>query len=186
MKFFIIGHGRHGKTEAAEFINKITGLTFADSSKFAAKVVRPYLEQVHFITYPSLAACWQDRHNHRSKWYEAITQYNSHDMSRLSQAIFEECDIYAGIRNREEFIASKHLSDLAVWIDASDRCGLEPESSMTIRREDADIVVENNDTLLRFHQKLARLMGSLGVLRPGPVIATETVHGVKDRAWLKR
>lgn len=157
MKLFVIGHGRHGKTEAGEFLSRSCGLKYCDSSEYMSeRVVRPYLSD-RGIEYANAEACYEDRHNHRSKWYDAISEFNGDDPTSLSRAIFAENDIYVGIRSRREFLASKHLADLSIWVDASERCDPEPEGSMTILKCDADMVIYNNDGLGDFHQKLVRL-----------------------------
>lgn len=157
-KLFIVGHARHGKTYAGDFIARHAGLKAVDSSKFAAdRVVMSWMKENLGIQYDDAEECWADRHSHRDSWYKAITGYNTPDLSRLSREIFEENQIYVGIRNRDEFIASKSCADLSIWIDASERLPKEPASSMSIKREDADIVVFNNGSVKEYNQKLQNL-----------------------------
>jgi hypothetical protein len=157
MKIFIIGHGRHGKDTVAEFIERHYGLTFESSSMFCAeRVCRPWMERVHAITYDSLEECYADRHNHREAWYNAIMAYNKGDPARLSQEIFTEYDMYVGIRSREEFLAARDLSDLAIWVDASDRLhSFDP--TCKILKSDCDIILDNNGTLEEQGYKITRL-----------------------------
>jgi hypothetical protein len=156
VKLFIVGQGRHGKDTVAEFVREHYGLTFESSSMFCAEhVVTPWLEKMG-ITYDSLEECYADRVHHRMDWYEAIRSYNREDESRLSTAIFASYDMYVGIRSRVEFLASRHLSDLSIWVEASDRWpAIDP--SCKILREDCDIIVDNNGTIEELYGRLARL-----------------------------
>ncbi len=146
MKVFICGHGRHGKDEFAQLLSKYSGLSFVSSSLFVAKhVCMPYLERLG-IRYDKIEDCYEDRHAHRQEWYDAIREYNREDKSRLSRAIFARYDVYVGIRDVEEFLASQHLADLSIWIDASERIQtLDPTCKIT--SDLCDIYVDNNGTL---------------------------------------
>ena len=156
MKLFVCGHGRNGKDQAAEFINKRLGLTFKSSSRFAAEtVVMPYLADLG-IKYESIEDCYEDRFNHRELWKEAITRYNESDLTRLSRRIFEKYDMYVGIRCHREFLKAKHLSDLSIWIDATSRV---EESHKT--PDMCDVRIDNNGTLEDFESKIARLCNLL-------------------------
>ena len=156
MKLFVIGQGRHGKDFAAEIIQDLYGLTFESSSMFCAEhVVGPWLENLG-ITYDSLEECYEDRVNHRMEWYNAIRAYNKGDESRLSAAIFDKYDVYVGIRSRVEFLASRSISDLSIWIEASKR---KPQVDPTckILPADCDIIIDNNGTKEELRYKLTRL-----------------------------
>jgi len=156
MKLFIIGSGRHGKDTVGEIIHKNYGLTFRSSSMFCAEnVVRPWLENLG-IFYNTIEECYEDRTNRRVEWYEAIRDYNKNDESRLSSAILSTYDIYVGIRNRVEFLASKHLSDLSIWVDASKRVNI-ADPTIKIKPGDCDIIIDNNGTEEELHEKVTRL-----------------------------
>lgn len=162
MKLFVVGHGRHGKDTVAEFVQENYGLTFESSSMFCAEhVVRPHMESLG-VAYKSLEDCYDDRSNHRIEWYNAIRAYNKDNESRLSSAIFDKYDMYVGIRSRVEFLASKHLSDLSIWVEAAERVTVE-DPTCKIFPGDCDIIVDNNGTELGLHQRLTRLFD---LLRP--------------------
>lgn len=157
-KIFVVGHGRHGKDTVGEMINEACGLTFESSSMFCAEhVVRPWLEKLG-ITYDSLEECYADRVNYRIQWYEAIRAYNEGDESRLSAAIFSKYDMYVGIRSRIEFLASRSLSDLSIWVDASERIP-QIDPTCKILATDCDIIIDNNGTEEELRKKLDRLLG---------------------------
>lgn len=160
MKLFVIGHGRHGKDTVAEFVREKYGLTFESSSMFCAEhVVTPWLEKMG-ITYDSLDECYEDRVNHRMDWYEAIRAYNKDDESKLSTAIFASYDMYVGIRSRIEFLAARHLSDLSIWVEASERWP-DIDPTCKILREDCDIIIDNNGTIEELYLRLTRLFDNL-------------------------
>ncbi len=45
------------------------------------------------------------------------------------------------MRSRDEFEKSRNDFRFVVWVDASFRCSPEYETSMELRREDADLVI---------------------------------------------
>ena len=157
MKLFIIGPGRHGKDTAGDFFKEHYGLKAVPSSLFMAeRVCWPYMENLGFH-YATLEECFNDRHtgNNRCRWRDAIAEFNGPDPARLSSEIFAENDIYVGIRARREFLAAKPLSDLSIWVDASERVP-EIDPSLDILKSDADIVIDNNGTVPEFLEKLRR------------------------------
>lgn len=145
-KILILGYARHGKDTAAEMLSQDYGLCFTSSSQFCAEaIVRPALA-AQGIVYPDTQACFADRERHRSKWYDAIAQFNASDPARLGRTLFQQFDIYCGLRNAREARALRTagIPDLTLWIDASRR-GVPPEatSSCTVTPADADVVVDN-------------------------------------------
>ena len=148
MRIFILGHGQHGKDEVAKILcRKQPRLSFKSSSEVAAEtVVRPYLAE-RGIVYTTLHECYEDRSNHRKHWYDAITAFNQPDRTKLPMMIFAESDIYVGLRNREEFLAMKNFVDLTIWVDAGRRVAPEDESSNTVFRSDADVIIDNSTTI---------------------------------------
>ena len=148
MKILLIGHARHGKDTVSEMLVYLMGLTFRSSSDFVnERAVFPVLAPKY--GYQTLDECYQDRVNHRKEWYELLREYNGDDPARLGRELFEEYDIYCGLRHREEFQAMKDesLFDVCIWIDAGKRLPPESLESMTLTKEDADIVVDNNGSL---------------------------------------
>jgi hypothetical protein len=156
-KIFVIGHGRHGKDTVGEMIQDICGLTFESSSMFCAEhVVTPWLADLG-ITYDSLDACYEDRINHRVEWYNAIRAFNEGNEARLASAIFDKYDMYVGIRSRIEFLAARGLSDLSIWVEASERVP-QVDPTCKILSTDCDIIVDNNGTEEELREKMARLL----------------------------
>lgn len=159
MKLFITGYARHGKDSAAKIIHDLYGLTFESSSHFCMNLfLRERLREVYGLEYPTAEACFEDRMNHRAKWAVEIAKYNQDDPARLSRAIFEEYDIYVGIRSKVELDAARHLADLVLWID---RPGWEEEakSSNTLDPGVADIVISATN-LDEMQLKIQRLFAA--------------------------
>lgn len=157
MRLFVVGPGRHGKDTVAQMIKGRLGLDFASSSEFVAKkACRPWLKEVYGIEYDTLEECYADRINHRAKWREAIENYCGDDLQRMSREIFQEHDVYVGIRRRKEFLASKHLANISVWVDASERIK-EQDESLDILESDCDVTVTNNGGLEELKLKVRLL-----------------------------
>lgn len=156
MKLLILGHARHGKDTAAEYLRDRHGISFHSSSLFlAANVIRPALAG-RGMFYDSFEECYADRVNHRALWRELIEDYNAEDPARLAKAILAEVDCYVGMRMEREFWASRSLFDAIFWIDASGR-GLPPEGadSMDITFDPAWMVrIDNGGTLEALHAQL--------------------------------
>lgn len=162
MNYVVFGYKRHGKDTACEFLEARFGLKFASSSRFACdKFLFEQLRESH--GYQTADQCFEDRDSHRQLWYEAIRNYNADDRTQLGRELFEEHQIYCGIRDREEFYALKEagLFDLAIWVDASERKPPEDTTSMNLTPKDADIILTNNGTLDDLAMKLERLFSAL-------------------------
>lgn len=157
MKIFITGPGRHGKDTVSQLFCDNLGLRFSSSSMFVAeRAVRPHLEEHHGLVYSTLKECYDDRVNHRTKWRYAIAEYCKHDLQRVAKEIFALHDIYCGIRRREEFLASRHMADLSIYVDASERV-LGPDLSLDIKPKDCTFTLDNNGTQSELVKKVSDL-----------------------------
>jgi len=172
MKLLITGYAEHGKDTVCEILAQKFGMTFVSSSYFCMnRAVIPWLAE-RGITYPTQAACFIDRVNHRAEWHNAIADYNTPDKARLGKELFAEADIYCGLRSFEEFAAQKRLRlfDFSIWVDAIRRVPPEHWSSITIRKEDCDFALDNNrsledlqDNVKILHERLRRTAGLVGL-----------------------
>lgn len=159
IKLMIMGHARHGKDTACEYLRDKHGLTFKSSSEAACEIViYPTLKELH--GYKTIEECFNDRVNHRQTWYDLIRRYNLKNPTRLAQDIYATNDIYCGIRSIHEFdaIEAAGLFDLSIWIDASHRLPAESQDSCTVTKQDADIVISNNGTVEQLYAALDRMM----------------------------
>jgi len=163
MKLFILGHARHGKDFAAEILADEFGYRHESSSHFCMRVfLREAVEAELGFAYDSDDQCFDDRVNHRQLWFDLIRDYTRHDPAKLARQLFDRYDIYVGIRSRIEYAAARHLADLSIWIDATDRLGtpLNVHPDM-VQQSDADVIVQNNGTPEEFRAKLCRLFSRL-------------------------
>lgn|GEM_PF-798405 len=147
MKIMVCGHGRHGKDQFCEFL----GLPFTSSSMIALEtVIWPEMWNL----YETKEHCFEDRVNKREQWAEMIRAYNTPDLTKLARDIFAECDVYCGIRSRDEFLKAKEegLFDLAIWVDASERVP-EVDPTCEVLMSDCNIIIYNNGTLEEIKEK---------------------------------
>lgn len=157
-RLLIIGHGRHGKDSVGEILRDHYGLRSVSSSEFAAqKAVFPLVSDL----YPDWRAAYEDRHAHRDLWFHAIRAYNLRPGPMLAEQILEDHDIYTGMRARAEFERSRHLFDLVVWVDASDRLPPEPGGSMELGPDDAGWIIDNNGPADALPGEIAKMLDRL-------------------------
>lgn len=159
MKLIVMGYGGHGKDEVCQRLQERYGLTYKSSSITAAElVIYPILKGL--MGYKSLWRCHADRVNHRELWYELIKAYNHMDRTRLAREIFNQVDVYCGIRDREEYLATRAaaLFDFAIWVDASKRNPPEDDHSCTLNPSDADYVLDNNGPMDDLDEKIRSMM----------------------------
>lgn len=155
MKILILGHKQHGKDTAAEYWATHFGLKFKSSSMAVCEIFLFDLLK-DGLGYETVQECFEDRVNHRKRWYDEIVKYNDGE-NKLTKEILKENDCYVGMRSIEEFNNSKHLFNYIIWIDASKRMPLEDSESMTIPNTVATITIENNETEEEFYKELDRI-----------------------------
>lgn len=160
-KLLIGGMGRSGKDTACEILEEQFGMTFTSSSWAAAEIFIFEQLRLHH-NYKTVQECFDDRHSgdNRMLWYDMITEYNTDDKARLAKDILKKSDIYCGLRSKEELDECKRqgVFDLTIWIEATDRIGItESSGSITVTKDDFDIIIENNTSLTDFEQKIIRL-----------------------------
>ena len=142
-KVLVIGHARHGKDTFCEML-KERGLSFESSSEAALEeAIWPLLKGF----YKSKKECFEDRVNHRALWFTLIRYYNTPNKSKLAEVILSKSDVYCGIRNLEEFEASKHLFKHIVWVGAEKRKPLEGSDSFELDIVDCNYFIDNNGSL---------------------------------------
>ena len=144
-RLLIIGHGRHGKDTVAQMIADKMGLKFSSSSDFVGrKAIWPIWGSERYDSYEAM---FEDRVNFRSTWGDLIEAYNTPDASRTgSEMIQEGNDMYVGMRRVREWAAcmKNKVFDHVIWVDACNRLPLEPANSMEMKREHADMFIDNN------------------------------------------
>lgn len=157
MKLLVIGFAQHGKDTVAHRIAQRLNLACASSSEVAGRVcVYPALQPKY--GYKTFQECFEDRVNHRPEWFSLIAAYNAQNPARLVWEILSRYDIYIGLRSRREFKAARSLFDHVLWVDASQRKPKEPSTSCELGPQDADIIIDNNKSLLETFQALDKLV----------------------------
>lgn len=162
LKLLVIGHGRHGKDTVCEMLRDEYNYNFISSSQFCADhFIYNELKDKH--GYNTAEECYADRHNHRKLWYDMISDYNLEDPGLLGSEIFKEYDIYCGLRNIREWRKMKQdgTYDVCIWVDRSKHLPPEDESSMSLTKECADVVLDNNGSLDDLRSKLKELIDTI-------------------------
>lgn len=161
-KLLVIGHGRHGKDTVCEMLRDVYNFSFESSSRFCSKLFIYHALKDKY-NYRSEEECYDDRHNHRSEWYNAICDYNNPDPSRLGKDIFKEHDVYCGLRNKKEYhaLANCKAFDYAIWVDRSEHLPLEDPSSMSLHQWMADYTIDNNGSLQDLEFNIKHLIDNL-------------------------
>lgn len=177
-RLMVMGHGRHGKDTVCEILRDNFGYQFISSSDIATrKIIMPKIRKLYEawedtgsypINQPSIRwydtpeECFEDRHtgNNRAFWYDTIVEFEKDDATALGKLIFEENNIYCGIRNKRSYHALRNAGMFykSIWVDRSDHEPPEPTSSNSIEQWMADFTIDNNGTLAQLGQETVRLM----------------------------
>lgn len=182
-KLFVVGWGRHGKDQFAEYMREFyPHISFVSSSLFVAEqAVFPHLKERY--GYENVEQAYDDRHNHRAEWKQLISEYNKDDKAKMARELFEKHDIYVGIRCREELEAARELSDLVIWVDRSKYVPPEGEESMTITKDMADIIVDNNGSLAELRERARRIAAPF-FEKPNHYIVSDIVREENAKTFL--
>lgn len=194
-KLLILGHARHGKDTVAEILQRDYGFSFTSSSLFCAEHViweavnNPTAALEHHVAagcpglteselgselammrdqqYANAVDCFNDRGNFRTAWFALIAGYCYPEKERLTREIFEENDIYVGIRNKREYYAAvnANIVDGVIWVDASERVDQEPMASCTVEPWMSNWIIDNNGSEEELHRNVHQLMTTLGFER---------------------
>ncbi|MEE8597955.1 MAG: hypothetical protein V3S69_00255 [Dehalococcoidales bacterium] len=137
-------------------------MSFQSSS--AAALVNYLLPTLKtLLGYENSVEAFEDRVNHRALWFELIKAINFNDPTTLGRKIFEDKDVYCGIRNITEYAAIReNIPDtLSIWVDASKRCEPEDDKSCTVTPDDMDIILDNNGTIDELKAQINDLVAAL-------------------------
>ena len=149
MKFLLIGDAGHGKDTVAEIWKALNGITFNSSSMQAAQtfLFDKINKDPKMPSYGTIVMCHADRKSFRQYWFDAISEYNEKDPTRLCKEILKNNDGYIGLRSRREFQQARieGLFDIVIWVDRSSQVDGEETNELT--KEDADIVLDLNGSM---------------------------------------
>ena len=168
MKLLVIGHARHGKDTFCEMLRDRYGMRFETSSLVACREFLFDLSVEHGLGFVSPEDLYKRRGEVRPWMHDEIRAFNEGDLTRLARLVTKDNDIYCGMRNREELEACKAAAvfDAVVWVDRCEHLLPEPMESMQLRKNDADVVIDNNGSLkdLQDQADFLMLMFRLGQL----------------------
>lgn len=145
----ILGMGRAGKDEAAEFLAKTFGLQRVKSSSLNAL---PFV--AHMLGMEPEHA-YAERHQHREFWVEACNQLRKTDLTRLARWCLGQCDFAVGLRGRDEVpaVVKGGVVDLTIWVSRD----VPTDPTVEFTSQECDFVVENHWSLEEFHTRLNRI-----------------------------
>lgn len=160
-KILVLGHARHGKDTAAEYLAEKLGLTYAGSSQVCCdSFIFAALKDKY--GYATSEECFEDRVNHREEWRQLIADFCAGDKAKLGRLIYESNDIYCGIRAKDECEAViAEFDPLVIWINATKRVPKEPKSSMQLEYQEGWTKITNHKTGSEFLAKLNTLAQEL-------------------------
>lgn len=160
MKILVLGYRGSGKDEFAKILSEKTGLKYTNVSiKASEEFIKQGMESIK--VYETVLDCYNDRDNYRDCWFRLFNQYTEKDKSRFVKKVLEDYDIYAGLRDKEQVLTSLHLFDVIVWTDASERVGVEDESSCNVTPDLADHIIDNNGTFLEFLEEIDKFVDKI-------------------------
>jgi hypothetical protein len=153
----LIGHSRSGKDTAAEWLRDNTILRYKGGSSYQA------CEYVAGKLGLSWQDAWRTRHERKDEWFKLLNEYRQDDITKLVRACLTHSDIICGVRDRDELLKcrAEGLLDLIIWVDRQ----VPDDPTLTIKKEDCDIVIENNSTFASYYIKLARLCKLMRLLK---------------------
>jgi len=157
-KLLILGHGQHGKDEAAKIIAKRYDLKLGGSSEAAFDAIKPGLKKL----FPEIDddQLFAERRIHRETWRRLIKEFNTPDRTRLTRLVLNKYDGYVGLRDLDEYNATKNIYDIIVWIDGGLRKPSDP--SMQIKYNAKTMIfIDNNGPLDRLKDEIAGKLDGL-------------------------
>jgi hypothetical protein len=109
----IMGPGRSGKDEAAEWLAANTTLTYAGTTSVAISREVARRERIGF------AEAHAQRHERRGYWRALGDEMRAHNASALAEEMLKDSTLLVGVRARIEMqaIIEKRLCDLVIWVD---------------------------------------------------------------------
>ena len=150
----IMGPGRSGKDEAAEWFVKNRGLRYSGTTSVAISKRVAELEDISFEEAHSV------RHERREYWRWLGDQMREDDPAALARIVREGSDMLVGVRAKVELkqVRKEKLCDLIIWID---RPGIPIDPTIEFGPELCDIIIPNWWGLREYHERLKILSKSL-------------------------
>ncbi len=168
LRLMLLGEGECGKGTFCEHLEEHYAISSMSTSLMSSKLFM-FDKLKDKYGYKTPEECHADRRNHRQEWYEGIYEFNTPNLTRLAQRIYERYDLCDGVRHAEEFgeIKSKGMFDLSIWLDAGERTDGEDASSISVTRNMADVIIDNSTTVKDFIVRIDRFMLAMGFTKFG-------------------
>ncbi len=143
----IMGPGRAGKDEAADWFRNNCGLRYRGTT---STVISWEVAKREGISFEDAHA---QRHHRRAYWRSLGDELRQEDPAALAREVLFESDILVGVRARIEMqqVLKEQLCDIVIWID---RSGIEVDPTIEFGPELCHIVIQNHWTLKEFHDRL--------------------------------
>lgn len=154
-RLLIAGHGRSGKDTMGEWLEEHTPLKYGGST---SEHLAPFVAARQGV---DVMEAFRARHEHRQLWWDTGCEIRSDDPACLVRKVLEGGHLVVGNRQTCEVRAAKAtgLIDLAIWVDRD----VPPDPTQEFGPEECDLVIPNRWDIPAFHDRIARLMRSLGV-----------------------
>lgn len=147
-----VGHGRAGKDEACQCLERITTLRNAGTtSKYLCKHVAKKLGV-------SVEEAYRRRHESddmRMTWYHTGNEVRDKGPTTLIREALQHGEITGGVRGLEEIVAARHEKavDIIVWVD-NNRVKKDPTVMFTPK--ECDLIIPNHWSLEEFYERIDR------------------------------
>jgi hypothetical protein len=153
----IMGPGRSGKDEAAEWLAANTTLTYAGTTSVAISREVARREGIGF------AEAHAQRHARRGYWRALGDEMRAHNASALAEEMLKDSTLLVGVRARIEMqaVIEKRLCDLVIWVD---RPGIPHDPTLEFGPELCDFTIHNWWDVPEYLRRWRNLATTLGVM----------------------
>jgi hypothetical protein len=153
----IMGPGRAGKDEAAEWLAANTTLTYAGTTSVAISREVARREGISF------AESHAQRHARRAYWRSLGDEMRKDNPSALAEEMLQDSTLLVGVRARVEMqaVIEKKLCDLVVWVD---RPGIPVDPTLEFGPELCDLTIHNWWDVPEYLRRWRNLADTLGVM----------------------
>lgn len=153
----IMGPGRAGKDEAAEWLAANTTLTYAGTTSVAISREVARREGISF------EMAHVQRHARRGEWRQIGDEMRAHNPSALAEEMLKDSTLLVGVRARVEMqaVIEKRLCNLVIWVD---RPGIPHDPTLEFGPELCDFTIHNWWDVPEYLRRWRNLADTLGVM----------------------
>lgn len=158
IKIGIMGKGRAGKDEMAEFLVKHYGLNYKGTTSTA---ISRKVAKIRGITFEEAHAL---RHEERFYWRALGDKMRENDHAALAKEVLENSNFLVGVRAQVEIeeVIRLELCDIIYWVD---RPSAPFDPTLGFDASFCDVVIQNHWGIPEFHRRIERIAKSFGLLR---------------------